>query len=304
MRGLPRVEKTCPVCEKPWLVKASYIAKYPNATCSQQCRDARNRVQITCAVCETPITVKASIAALNTTGTTCRSAECIAELRSRNQIQHRGSADTRTATCGACGSEFTRKPNQIARYDENYCNRECRTAGMTGRPNPKLRNGTTHPCETCGANVHRTPATAGEHIFCSRECAGRPGQPRAERVERVLKECEGIGCGETLTLIPSEAKRYRFCSMSCANRGENGNFYRDGSARTPYAPGFTETLKKQIAQRDGHKCVRCGIPQGKGTHAVHHIDGGKTDHRPVNLVLLCRKCHGEAHWVILLAYAS
>jgi hypothetical protein len=77
--------------------------------------------------------------------------------------------------------------------------------------------------------------------------------------------------------------------------GPGNPAWRDGRATRPYAPGFGERVKMQVAKRDRFRCRLCDAPRRRGTHVVHHIDNEKTDHRLVNLVLLCRPCHGGVH---------
>lgn len=78
-------------------------------------------------------------------------------------------------------------------------------------------------------------------------------------------------------------------------RGTGNPRWRDGAALRPYAPGFNDRVKYQVAKRDGFKCRTCGAPKGKYTHVVHHMDGEKHDHRLSNLMLLCKPCHGRIH---------
>lgn len=293
-----------------------------------------NIFAVACTVCDSALKVNRQ--RFETSKSFACSKPCLAELRRRNTIAYKGSAETRAATCPVCSRGFTRKPSQIAKYKSNYCSRDCRAIGIQG-PNLALVTGNHFPCETCGKQVWRTPATLRPHVYCSKACAGKG--PRSLRKKRVCKPC--ANCGTTMRMLPSEAKRYRFCSWRCAAKtvqgakrglpgkpwtpeqksmlsetllrkyraewswrpsvqsermkGERNPRWRDGRARRPYARGFTDALKERIAKRDSRRCRRCGIPRQPGTHVVHHIDGGKHNHHPSNLVLLCRPCHGQVH---------
>ena len=63
-------------------------------------------------------------------------------------------------------------------------------------------------------------------------------------------------------------------------------------------PGYPENweeIKKEVLERAGYKCERCGT---KGTELhVHHIlslsQGGSSE--PGNLTVLCRECHSQEH---------
>jgi len=73
--------------------------------------------------------------------------------------------------------------------------------------------------------------------------------------------------------------------------------------RVPYGPGWNKRKKRQVRERDGHKCVDCGMIQaehkdkyGEKLH-VHHlrkardVDDPEERNAPENLVTLCRGCH-------------
>jgi len=64
-----------------------------------------------------------------------------------------------------------------------------------------------------------------------------------------------------------------------------------------YRPGKSRatTLRKKMIAKHGNCCMNCGYPGG--FIEMHHIDpvsnGG--DHIADNVILLCEKCHMEAH---------
>jgi 5-methylcytosine-specific restriction endonuclease McrA len=47
-------------------------------------------------------------------------------------------------------------------------------------------------------------------------------------------------------------------------------------------------MRREINERDQHRCVRCGMAGTEQHHRVRRRDGG---HRRSNLVLLCGDCH-------------
>ncbi len=63
-----------------------------------------------------------------------------------------------------------------------------------------------------------------------------------------------------------------------------------------YRPGKSRetTLRKRMITKHGKGCMQCGYP---GYFELHHIkrvaDGG--EHREENVLLLCEKCHADAH---------
>ena len=73
----------------------------------------------------------------------------------------------------------------------------------------------------------------------------------------------------------------------------------------PYGPGWNETKRRQVRERDGYECVDCGTTQDehKSEHDqalhVHHlikardVDDPEERNAVENLVTLCRDCHRE-----------
>ena len=68
-----------------------------------------------------------------------------------------------------------------------------------------------------------------------------------------------------------------------------------GKSFEPYSLGWTNTLKKEIRQRDNYTCQLCGCRQEDTTHLVHHIDYNKKNCNPDNLITLCRSCHTKTN---------
>jgi len=73
--------------------------------------------------------------------------------------------------------------------------------------------------------------------------------------------------------------------------GENSPFWKGGITPKPYGPGFNEELKRAIRRRDDRTCQLCS----SGGRSVHHIDYDKENNEPLNLITLCKSCHGRTH---------
>lgn len=53
-----------------------------------------------------------------------------------------------------------------------------------------------------------------------------------------------------------------------------------------------QVTRLKVLRRDGHKCVRCGVPVGVSTAHIDHIQSGKRGSNHINnLRTLCRRCH-------------
>lgn len=105
--------------------------------------------------------------------------------------------------------------------------------------------------------------------------------------------------------VSSETK----CKLSSILKGKyvgaNASNWQGGISFDPYPPQFNGAFKQVIRERDGFMCKVCGLPENRGSHDCHHIDYQKTNNCPVNLILLCRKCHSKtnsnrAFWTHLL----
>jgi hypothetical protein len=84
---------------------------------------------------------------------------------------------------------------------------------------------------------------------------------------------------------------------SCANKGKNHPNYKNGKGRAPYSMEFTPKLKEFIRQRDGNKCLRCGMTKKEHLKKyncnldVHHKDHDRDNCKKSNLETLCKKCN-------------
>lgn len=86
-------------------------------------------------------------------------------------------------------------------------------------------------------------------------------------------------------------------------KGEANPRYVGGSSperQRQYAQGIGRAFIRDVLQRDGYRCVRCGAKKtGKGSLHVHHLKAWagnpalRFDHS--NAVTLCRSCHAWVH---------
>ena len=87
-----------------------------------------------------------------------------------------------------------------------------------------------------------------------------------------------------------------FCK-SCFQKGNKSHAFINGESYLPYTLEFTKKLKEQIRERDGNKCVVCGMT--KKLHLkkynrdleVHHKDHIKSNCNKDNLETRCKKCN-------------
>lgn len=193
-------------------------------------------------------------------------------------------------TCKICGSEFYRKPSEIARGCGNYCSYECSNIGRT--------TGVTtvdKKCEFCGKEFQVKPADIkrGRGHFCSPECAWNA------RI-RATTEQQCVQCGKTFHPEKRETNRGggKYCSRECYYKSKEGEgnpmWNNNASDRTTenykmknYAHGVVRHAK-ETGVIEPKPCEVCGEIEVD----AHHDDYEK----PLEIRWLCRTCHLKLHF--------
>lgn len=185
----------------------------------------------------------------------------------------------------------------LQKYDARGRERHC-IRNHQSRMRPSLHEIVT--CENCGKQFGR-PRWHREkvkHHFCNHTCEGawstKTGSRRGKNngsYNTVEIACAG-GCGVMVSKAASLINRRNgnvYCSdcVHLVRRGRKG-FY------VGYPPDFSANLRKQIRQRDNYTCQNCMQQQRRAGYTlhVHHIDYDKHNSAPMNLISLCRTCHG------------
>lgn len=185
-------------------------------------------------------------------------------------------------TCLQCGVSFSIRKILFDTGQGKYCSKKC--SGIAHSKQIECR------CITCGNTfyVKQSRFNDGKGKYCSRTC--RDLNPS------VMRYC--LICGKRL--ITSQKK---YCSKSCegvSNRGASNRRWR-GGGKTYRGPNWTQ--QRNLAySRDGGVCQHCGNSpkQGERKYDVHHIKpfnfcpNYEEANQLINLVVLCRKCHGLA----------
>lgn len=215
-------------------------------------------------------------------------------------------------TCLQCGSTFRRLGQN---REHKYCSHDCYNAARASTkpartPLAEMR-GSKHPrytgdkfCKVCGKLLEgRDQRKRG---YCSDECKSNrrkrdfSGEKNPRYTKGVHVYCRV--CGVEIT--HRSRLSVQFCSRKCSAKwqsihysGVNSPIYKPDADRRSYPPEFNLTLRMSIRRRDKFCCRICGVYQkGRGKALdVHHIDGGRDNNSPDNLISLCRKCHLKVH---------
>lgn len=70
----------------------------------------------------------------------------------------------------------------------------------------------------------------------------------------------------------------------------NPNWY-GGVSFEIYPQEFNKKFKRKIREREGYKCLLCGLKENGKKHCVHHINYDKMDTTLENCCCLCDLCH-------------
>ncbi len=175
-------------------------------------------------------------------------------------------------------------------------------------------------CKECTKEFKRYPSELkyGNPTFCSNKCLwsykkGKPSYIRTEEhkakmsktikskdLSRQAKMFADFGSsrkGKTYDEIWGEEKGILIRSK-LSRPGESNPNWKNGRSYHKYV-NFGKALKKKIKERDGHKCLWCGITEieerakdslSRGL-AIHHINHDRTDSSFTNLATLCKSCN-------------
>lgn len=202
---------------------------------------------------------------------------------SRCQYQHRIESNPKRRACAVCHKPVLRKD-----VDSGVCSANCGYARRKARTRPQAK------CKGCSAMFW--PRRQGNGAFdktCSRRC-----YLTVSKVDKVSAPCRQ--CGTTFESYPKQGRA--FCSVECARVhfvGEQSPHYR--GTRDPNRGSMWARLARQIRERDGHACRRCGKAwtMGERTFHVDHLipwrwfeDKTRANDQG-NLFTLCHSCHGH-----------
>ena len=247
---------------------------------------------------------------------------------SQKRGDYRGVRGTkRIHKCAHChsvvaGKSKNRKRNgEIA--DHIFCNRQCYDSFKAAIKNKVLRS-----CVGCGAAISRAHGHSRNAKYCSNEC-------KLEHKKSKDRHCISCGvwfsslkwnisagrlvadnarktCSEECYIEQIKTNKERKEKISQAFQGVNHPNWQGGSSYMrdrKFRGSNWQMIRQKIIERDGFKCVQCGISREEH-HKKYHCDfnvnhkkpfhqfGGKTElaNKSSNLETLCKSCHTKTDW--------
>lgn len=76
---------------------------------------------------------------------------------------------------------------------------------------------------------------------------------------------------------------------------EKSSNWKGGISKLPYCEKWTEELREDVRNRDGHICQLCNLDENSRKHPVHHIHYLKEDCYP-DLITLCSSCNTKVNF--------
>lgn len=209
----------------------------------------------------------------------------------RCAYQHRIDTNPkRLQPCQVCGKPF----------GENRTRFNARGKTCSAKCGYELRKRTLRPkrqCNHCDEWYYPIGANSNRTKYCSMKCFNAV---RGRRIAWIFVKCMRCACLFRRTQAAVNRVKRSFCSNDCRNQffvGENHQWFRGGS--DPNRGSQWLKLAREIRNRDGHQCRRCGTTEAdnKQRLSVDHVrpwrsfkDKADANH-PDNLVALCRSCH-------------
>jgi 5-methylcytosine-specific restriction endonuclease McrA len=165
--------------------------------------------------------------------------------------------------------------------------------------------------ETCGCDESTVRRWLDKHGIETRSPSPTPDErldngdwlqeQYVERERSIIDIAEECGCSNNTVLRRLERHGIETRSLSEANTGTMHPKWAGGEV--PYGPGWTETKRQAVRERDEHQCQDCGLTQSAHQRKhdcalhVHHLLKARDVEDPAernamsNLITLCHSCH-------------
>jgi endogenous inhibitor of DNA gyrase (YacG/DUF329 family) len=137
-------------------------------------------------------------------------------------------------------------------------------------------------CEWCGKQTEKHPAQVLAHNFCSKRCFGLWRRGRKLHSDATKERLRRLNLGK---------KNPQLAEMSRGRRGERHPRWVGENSTNPKETG----RHRAQANFPAGPCEHCGASPDQKRIERHHKDLNTLNNNSENVVLLCRKCHCDAH---------
>lgn len=276
--------KKCKYCGVEKAFSEFFLTTRPsgNAHYSPRCKNCTGLAERVCAVCASSFVGK--------TGNKFCSDDC--RIRARPATFKK---------CLHCATEF----GPVDRLSRKFCSLICKVEHQKGVPNasrgkprPSTVRARVGVCASCSGEFRATKDYKGRppQKFCSEAC-------RAKKNPEVQTNC--LQCGGVFLARPG----YKiYCTRACRDAhyrvrltGENSHFWAGGKTKKSQllrgSAAYSE-WRSAVFERDGYRCVECGVKPGPGLRVLLEADHIKALSEFPEFALdvgngrtLCRPCH-------------
>jgi hypothetical protein len=208
-------------------------------------------------------------------------------------------------TCTNCKITFQVKAGELKKTKRPFCTKECWDKFQKGENNPAYKgSGIYKNCLNCEMRFFvKTKKRHNKAKYCTRKCMIEYHKKHKHPLyQDIWDKCNF--CQNKIKITERKIGKRNFCNKECAEKGHseyikgvNNGRYVHGEGNSSYPKNWNKRLKEAIRERDGHKCKNCGLSEtehGSKLH-VHHIDSNKENLSEINLITLCKFCHGKTH---------
>jgi hypothetical protein len=207
------------------------------------------------------------------------------------------------------GFSLTKK-NRTTRSAEHAKKISEALSGMT-----RKKSGTTKICRICNRNFYVIAARSNTAKYCSNQCRltalhdDNSGEAHPKYLASVVREKRCQGCGG---IFKHDNKKpitsftlQKFCTKQCADlygsrlKGHDHPNFKGKLARRRDRGTSHSRWATRVLQRDGYRCMRCGVSGETATLQAHHkfpfeLFPDKRDDVN-NGTTLCSRCHWDVH---------
>ena len=166
---------------------------------------------------------------------------------------------------------------------------------------PGLMSPKSSQCRKCKPSYVRTDETRAKNSVSQK------GKPKPKLKGRKRKEHSAKMKAFWADPARREAARERGLKFAADPKwrrkiaesvsGDKNPRWAGGQSQTPYAPGFSRSLKLRIRTRDKFMCQLCGVTEQELGYnlSIHHAHYDKSDHDESMLFATCKGCNSRVN---------